>query len=569
MTRRAIWSVPVLLLAIATGGGVAGASLPSGVTPVTVTAGNQTANIDGHLHAARKISGTIRTSGGQFVTGIVAAYLNGRFAASGFASNGQYTINGLFARSYTVCMGGQSVFSPSSSTGFLGRCYKTAAFNGSTVPSNATLVNLAAGDKAGVNFSLPAAAAITGKVTNPSGSALANVAVQARNRSTKALFFGFTSSNGTYSVKGLTASATGYNVCFAPFVNSGTGYLPRCYRNKSWNGSSATMTGTVIAVALGHVHGGVNQALPRAGAISGKVVDAGNGKAIANDGIVVFSSTGHFVAGTSTRSTGTYVVRGLAASSGYRVCAAPRSSAAVVYHGRCWRAIAYNGGRLPAGTSPISVTLSHTHTGVNFRLTKTVYKLGSIAGTVTEQQGGHPLHDASVAVYTSGGGFAGSAVTDVNGHYRVGGLRAYSAGYVVCVRGDSASSTVATPTSGWAPRCYVDVPWSGLGVPSTAKRLPLSAGQNRTGINVALRLAGEIDGTTFQFGSTTPATNVTVKVFTTGGRLVTLTTSDFSTGTYSVKNLPPGQYDVCFDGRQAFLGNGFLPQCYNGVAWTG
>ena len=40
-------------------------------------------------------------------------------------------------------------------------------------------------------------------------------------------------------------------------------------------------------------------------------------------------------------------------------------------------------------------------------------------------------------------------------------------------------------------------------------------------------------------------------------------------GTYSVNSLSPGNYVVCFDGRNTFSGTGFLPQCYNGVAWSG
>ena len=38
-------------------------------------------------------------------------------------------------------------------------------------------------------------------------------------------------------------------------------------------------------------------------------------------------------------------------------------------------------------------------------------------------------------------------------------------------------------------------------------------------------------------------------------------------GEYEI--VTPGSYVVCFDGRQSFVGSGFVPQCYNGITWTG
>ena len=572
MRSRVLLLVSVLVAGVVIGSGSAQAGLPSGVTNVAVTAGNTASGINGHLHAARSISGTIKTTKGAAVGGLVQAFQNDHFAGSGFVSNGSYKITGLFAKSYAVCISGPAVFTPASSTGWLGRCYKSAGFNGSTVPSSATLVNLSAGSKSNVNFSVAPAAAISGKVTSPTGAGLNSISVFALNKSSKALFFGFTTSKGTYAVTGLTASAKGYAVCFNAFGNSsGTGFLSRCFHNKSWNGSAGSMgSATTVAVALGHVHSKVNQALPRGGAISGKVVDAGNGKGIPGDGVVVFTSTGHFVSSAGTTSSGAYVVRGLLASTSYRVCASPTNTTTTVrYHGRCWKAIAWNGGRLPSGTNAVGVKLSRTHTGINFRLTKTVIKLGSIAGTITEKAGGQPVQFATVSVFTASGGFAGGTSTDANGKYNVTGLPASSTGYVVCVNASFAASTTPTPTTGWAPRCYVDAAWSGIGVPSAAHKLPLSAGQKRTGVNIAVHVGGAIAGTTTQFGSSTPVPSVIVKVFTTSGHLVTTAFTSFVDGTYSVKSLSPGNYVVCFDGRQSPSGNGFLPQCYNGVAWSG
>jgi len=573
MKRRALWTVPILLIATAVGSGTAQAGLPSGVTAVAVTQGIATPNINGHLHLARTISGTIKTSAGKPVSGFVQAFLNGHSVGGATVTNGTYKITGLFPKSYAVCLSGGSVFNPTSSTGFLGKCYKNAAFNGFTVPSHATLVSVAAHNRAGINFTVSPAAGISGKVTSPSGAGLPNVSVQAYNKSTKALFFGATTHTGTYVITGLTAAAKGYAVCFNAFgATSGTGYLPRCFKNKAWSGTLSSMAGgTTVAVALGHIHRKINQALPRGAAIAGKVVDAGNGKPLAGDGVVVFTATGRFVSSAGTNSKGAYVVRGLATSKSYRVCASPTNvSNTVLYHGRCWKAIAWNGGRLPRGTNAVSARVGRTHTGINFRLVKTVIKFGSIAGTVTEKAHGQPLQFASVSVFTKAGTLIRNASTDAAGHYTVTNLPRSTTGYRVCASQSFAFSTTPKPTGGWAPRCYVDAPWNGGAAPTAAHVLTLAAGQHRTGVNIALHVGGAITGTTFQFGGSTPATSVQVKVFTTSGRLINSTSSGFSDGVYTVDSLSPGHYVVCFDGRQSFTGGpGFLPQCYNGVAWSG
>src|SRR5206468_1464330 len=100
-------------------------------------------------------------------------------------------------------------------------------------------------------------------------------------------------------------------------------YLPRCYKNKAWNGSGlTTSTATKVSVSPGHLRTGINVVVPRAGAVSGTVLDAKTGKPV-NGVLVGAYLSGRWVSGASTNTKGVYVVRGLAASTGYRVCASP------------------------------------------------------------------------------------------------------------------------------------------------------------------------------------------------------------------------------------------------------
>ena len=579
---RRLWlTTPVVVgTVLALGAGAAGAALPAGVTNVTVTASTTQAGIDAHMHAAASIAGKITAAtGGGALSAVVTVYHSGHFVSSAVTNgSGNYLVGGLAAGSYAVCVGGSSVFSGgSSTTGYLGRCYTTAAWNGGAIPGGATLVSLTAGQqKTGVNIALRSGAAVAGKATNPGGTGLANVTVVAHNRSNGVNYFGFTGSGGAYRINGLTAASKGYFVCFDPRgVATGTGFRPRCYKKAPWNGfgSAYPSTSTAVSVSLGHAHTGITAALPRAGAIAGAVTDAGNGHAVAGAAVLVFSSGGKALASAATNSTGHYTVRGLAAAAGDRVCVAPfPKSASTTYRGKCWKNVAYNGRALPSGTTAVAVHLAKTHTGISFKLGKTVVSLGSIAGTVTEQAGATALQGATVDVFTSGGTNVGSAATDSSGHYVVSNLRANTTGYVVCVNpGFAFSGTTSTPPTGWAPRCYPDVAWNGLAPPGGATRLPLSAGQHRTGVNIAVHVGGAISGAALDFNAATGISGATVKVFTPGGALVTTTSTSFDgSGSYTVTGLSPANYVVCFDARFNFVTpRGWRPVCYNDVAWTG
>ena len=570
--RSALFCVPLLAAGVLSVAALpAGAGLPSGTTPVNVTSGNPTPNIDAHLDPAASIAGTVKSTSGTPLFASVSAFVNGNFAAGATTSGstGAYQINGLFAKTYTVCVSGLSVFT-SSATGFLGRCWKTAPFTG-TVPSSATKITLSAGQhKGGINIALPKAAAISGKVTSPTGAGASGVSVYARNRSTGATSFGFTAGNGTYSVRNLTASTTGYSVCFNPFGgNSGTGLLPRCYKNKSWNGGTIPSTTTKVTVSLGHVHTGINQTLGRGGAISGKITDAANGHAVTSGGVLVFTAGGKLVSGTSTNAQGQYDVRGLPASTGYRVCAAPTSpTPAVTYHGKCWKNVAWNGGRLPSGTTAVPVKIGKTHTGISLKLTKTTVTLASISGTVTRLTGGAPLRNATVTAFRNGQSVGSTVSTAADGTYTIARLRPGS-GYTVCVSGALVNNPAPPPT-GLAPRCFGGADWNGLGVPAGATKFTLGSGESKGGVDIALRDGGEIDGTAYQgAGTGSPQSGIAIDVYTPSGGLVA---TGSSVPTYSVKNLSAGNYIVCFDGRSATFGgstSGYLPQCFDQIAWSG
>jgi hypothetical protein len=426
-----------------------------------------------------------------------------------------------------------------------------------------------------VNVALPSGAAISGTVRSTSGAALNSVYVQLRNRATGARYFALTSKTGAYVAKSLPPTSKGYQVCFdgrGSCSGSRRGFLTQCFKNVAWKGGTFPTKASKVSVTAGKTHKGVSGRLAPGGAIAGKVVDSRSGAPVANASVRVLSSGGSLVGEAPTNSKGQYVVKGLFTSKTDRVCvAAKRVNGTTTYGGRCYKNVAWSGGKLPKTAKAVAVKVGHTTTKINLKPVKTTIKLGSIAGTVTEQAGGKALQYTDVRVYTSAGRYVAGTSTDAAGHYKVGGLRASSTGYVVCAQAPTFSSDPVMPATGWASRCYNGAAWLGGKPPASAKKLPLAAGQNRTGVDIALPVGGAISGTVSDAADPSKHPFAIVSVYTSAGELVNTGFVSPSDGSYTVTGLTPTStgYVVCFDGRFGGGTASYLPECYNNRPWSG
>lgn len=553
----------------------AGATLPSTATKIAVSAGGTIVGIDGHLHPAASIAGTF-TAGGAHPNAVVRAYLGDMLvnAAATDPSTGHYLIGGLRPSStgYDICASGD-VGGGSSTTGYRGRCYRTAAWNGGTVPAGAQEIPLStAQHRKGIDITLPRGGAIAGRLTNPAGHGVRGD-VKVRNRATGQPFSDQTDDAGRYKILGLTPSASGYSVCFDPRRgSSGTyGYRPACYSDVAWNGGAIPSASTRVNVTMGHTHRGISQVVTPAGAISGTLTESGTGYPVPFSIINVFNSAGTAVASAYGSGSGQYVVKGLPAGTAFRVCSTPiEMSSAVSYTGQCWDSVAWDGGSLPGGTTDVSTALGQTHTGIDFVLTKVTTQLGTISGRITEKAFGQPMQGATAELVSSSGTVMRSTSTDADGHYLFGPLPASAPGYIVCAT--AGVSTTPTPPTGWAPRCHTDVEWDGASPPTSATPVPLLAGQDVTGIDVALHVGGTVTGTVSVAGGSAPISNVQVQLFTPSGRVVA-TAHTAIDGTYEFSALGPvaagAGYIACFEGSNLVGTAGYLPQCYDHASWNG
>jgi hypothetical protein len=559
--------------------------LPSGTTPVPVTAGAISGGINAALIADGGISGTVTaaTGGGELANVSVYVYdQNGNLLNYGTTtgSDGSYTATGLApsATGYTVCFDAPSATGGSSSAGYADQCYNQVAWNGGLpLPSGTTPVSVTAGViSGGINIALISDGGISGTVTAATGGGeLANVSVYVYDQNGDELNLGATTGpQGTYTITRLAPSATGYILCFdassATGGSSHLGYADQCYKHVVWSGGFPPSGTTLVPVTGGAISAGIDAALISEGAISGRVTAATGGGPLTNVIVYVFARNGkNEVSAASTGSHGGYTVKGLAPSAtGYILCFDASSASPAGYADQCYNQVSWNGfSPLPSGTTLVPVKAGATSTGIDAALTGQ-----GISGTVTASAGGGALAGVIVYVYDRYGDHMGSATTGSDGSYTVTGLAPSATGYTVCF--DASSATGGSSLAGYADQCYNQVPWNGFPpIPANATRVPVTAGGTTTGVDVALTSEGGISGTVTAATDGDPLANVIVYVYDQNGNQLNDGVSTGSDGSYTVTGLAPSAtgYIVCFDARSATGGGssaGYADQCYNQVAWN-
>ena len=358
-----------------------GSGDPQNATPVAVTSGAETSGISAALAAGATISGTVTAaSGGGSLSGVwVYVYVpsGNRVGYVQTDANGNYQIKDLAASTtgYSVCFDASVAVGGSSTGGYLDQCYNNVAWDGVSAPTGTTPVPVAAGATAsGTNAALISAGAISGKVTAATGGGnLDGVWVYVYDASGNNIASTTTNYFGRYVVRGLTASATGYSVCFgaSTYVTGGgstTGYLDQCYKNVAWDGFSTPSGTTRIPVAAGTTASGKNAALTSAGAIAGTVTAATGGAPLTSVQVDVIDGAGSYVGSATTDANGNYEVVGLAPSTtGYSVCFdasfASGGTSTTGYADQCYNNVPWDGFSLPSGATAVPVTAGSVSAG--------------------------------------------------------------------------------------------------------------------------------------------------------------------------------------------------------------
>ena len=462
---------------------------PSSGTPINVTAGSNTSNINFGLQKGGTISGKVTdaVSHGPIPTVFVNIYdPGGNLVTNGVSDGaGNYvTFDGLPSGNY---------FAQSSNS----QNYIDALFNGIQCPllcdptSGTAITVNAATNTANVDFALTKGGTIAGKVTDAGTSAgISSVTLSIFDSTGTLVTSASTNGAGTYTTtKGLPAGNY--------FVKSGNS---QGYINQLYNGiacplnACTTISGTPIVVSSGGTVSNINLALQKGGSINGKVIDAGNSQPLSGVTVRILDSSGNFVTSGTTNGSGIYTST-VGLPTGVYLA---RTSNSLGYVEQLYQNIQCAGCSVTSGTS-IPVVVGSQTTAIDFALSKG----GTISGTVTAAVSHLPLESVSVTLYDGGGRAVSTGTSDASGKY-VTGAGVPTGSYFAATTNDSG---------------YLDELYSAITCPvgcavTNGTPISITAGSNTANVNFALPQAGSAVGfaaANFTVSETSTSATITVQ----------------------------------------------------------
>jgi hypothetical protein len=470
---------------------------------VKVTEGATTSGINGSLPPGATISGTVTSATtGKPLRGICVEInstadfgIEGGFAVS--AKDGTYSVNQLPVDTYNV--------------EFTGGCgnrgsFAPQAYDNTNVlePQNID-VTTAGQAVTGIDAAMQPGPVISGTVTDSSGRNLTGICVFAGTPS--GVLYGIAASrHGKYRITDLAPAQ--YQVIFTPGCGNNANLVGQAYKTPI----SAPVAATVSA-ASGTV-GGINAALAPAGAIAGTVRGAG-GKPVPFYCMILTAVSGParglvaevFVFGSKYEITGGPV-------GGYQVAFAPSCTGSALE--TQW----YKDKPGPARATTVVVRAHH----VTRHIDGALIPGGSIGGRVTS--GGKPVQNVCVfaqnATQLAEFGFG---ISNRNGYYHVPGLNSgdYELFFQPCGRSANALAAELGP-----------------------QLVHVTAPKKTGGLVTDVPKGATISGTVLA-GSPTPApaAGACVEAIQANGGGFNLSNTGLD-GTYSISNLPPGDYQVFF-----------------------
>jgi hypothetical protein len=319
---------------------------------VSVTAGTTKSAINAKMVLGGKITGVVTNNAStpallaQMCVSALPAAGGLSLGSADTGSNGHYTIIGLPAGSYKV------EFSDCSSAGYLTQYYNNEPSLATGNPVSVTLGSATSGIGAKMVLGGKIAGTVTNNASTP--APLANMCVDVYQAASSSFVTTVhTNSVGKYVVTGLPGGL--YKVEF--FDCAGGIYVSQYYNNQATLAAANPVSVTGAATTSG-----INARLKPGGKISGTVTDSATTQPLANICVDALDSTGTFVGGASTNSSGQYTIPALPVAS-YKVMFVGCSVSGYL-------TAFYSGKSTLAAANPVSVASSTTTSGINEAMVK-------------------------------------------------------------------------------------------------------------------------------------------------------------------------------------------------------
>ena len=406
--------------------------------------------------------------------------------------NGRYELRGLGAGRYRV----QARVDDGQ--------YADEYYDGKVAWDNADIITIFGREEiTGVDFTLGAAATITGRVTDQeTGFPVSNIEVNAN-----LVDGGFgagdrTNFDGRYALRGLGAGT--YRIRAR---SEDTGYVEEFYNDKlGWDNAD------FVTVGQGEEVANIDFGLSRGATISGIVIDGDTGQPISDTEVYAnFLDRGYGICCANTDSNGVYSLRGVPEGAVEVVVASQ------VYLGQGLEVRIDGPGEVP---------------GVNF----TLFTGASISGWVFDADTGEPLASASIDAQLDGGRGGFGAGTDEEGRYT---LQALPPGrYVVQaeLRSEGYSSTYFNDKLTY----------------DRADVIVIAGREDVRDVDIGLRIGGTISGRIMDVATGLPVVGVGISASheETGAWVSIRTDSD---GRYVLRDLGSGRHRIQFSPEMGYV----------------
>jgi cell division septation protein DedD len=474
---------------------------------VALTSGQKLIGQDVALQLAGSISGTIKDTDGNAITGggYISVYDSAaqNYVTSGyFGTDGNYSLSGLSPGSYKL------QFSPTDN-------YPSQWWDNKPTWAAADSIMVVGGqDSNGKNVILSSGASISGTIRDSSGVPITSggsvYVYDATSQYSGFYPSGTIQSDGTFSVQGLPAGS--YKLQFSP----GGSFI-----SQWWNNKGSYAAADAITVTDGQSMTNKDVEVTAGATISGTIRDS-VGNTITGGGYVYAWPTGSSsgsIPMAPIQDNGTYLLQSLPTGS-YKLEFRPSGN----YVGQWWN------NKTSLDSSDV-LTLVAGQALVNKNVTLAAG--ASISGIVHDTFGNPISAGGSVYVYDSvsqGLGYNGTIQSD--GSYTVLGLPAGS--YKVEYR----------PNGN-----FISEWWNDKTTFASADTLTLTAAQALEGTNVTLDAGASISGTVYSQGTpSTPLAGVSVAAIdpVTYENVGSATTA--SDGTFTMSKVRKGTFTIVFDG---------------------
>jgi hypothetical protein len=424
-------------------------------TPVTVTEGEDTPNINFALVVRGSITGTVTNMSGTPLSDVWIIVYDPNWDQVGIDItdiNGNYSVGELVTGNYYI------------QAWDLNEVYKY--YDDVPVRSEANPVSVSEGQETpNINFALTTSSSISGTVTNIAGGPLSNIVIEIYDSDWEKVIGGvFTDTSGNYSIGWWLAPGNYY-------IEVRDQY--KVYATEYYDDAIVRSRATPVNITEGEDINNIDFALVAGGSISGTVTTM-SGTPLPYIDIDIYDSDWDRVGWDNTDTDGNYSIGKLATGSYYVKAWDPNGGHIGEY---------YNDMTEQSEANSVSVTQGEETSNINFALSPA----GWISGTVTDKDG-FPLCCIDIYVYDSDWDQVGLGTTDMKGNYSVGEL--VTENYYVkaqdCVRGLYAAEYYDDIID------YHDATPAGVNI-----------GENTSSINFELVAGGSISGTISYSGSTT------------------------------------------------------------------